>query len=439
MPKPLLRLLRLEDSTAAERRATVLLAAMFFFSLGSTFLLRPLRDQFGVDQGVDRFVYLYSLTLLATVVCVLPFWWLANRMPSLRFIPIVQHVCAAAFVLLAFGLASTDYDWSRLPWLGEVFWGGFSAINVVIPTLVWIHAVEHFRREQARRLFGLVAVGGTLGAVFGLWFSGWLSGTVKAAPWVSGVGAAVLLEGAFVCYLASLPACRTLSAEADADAGAEPAGSRVAAGGIFAGLRLLVSDGYVRAIGCYMLMIGMLATAFYVAQTELVGEQIAQARKQHTILANMDFWAQSLVLALQLFCTGRLLRRFPPTALLISLPVFSIFGLGAWWLWPTVAAIFAIQVLRRGAQYAFEKPARELLYTPLDLETKHKAKFLFDTFAFRLGDVFGAVLQAELRRHDVGLGGIVVVTIVVALVWIALGFYLGRRRHAAERPAQSSS
>lgn len=416
----LLRLFRLHDATAMERRATLWIALMFCASLASTFLLRPLRDQFGVDQGVDELPYLYSLTLLATALCVLPFWWLANRMPSRRFIPLVLHVCAAAFAALAFGLASIGYRWEDKPWLGQVFWAGFSAINVVVPALVWIHTVEHFRRHQAQRLFGLIAVGGTLGAVIGAWLARLLI-TSGQPPWIAGIAAAALLEVALICFFASLPACRKLL-------GASEEVSRVAAAGVFAGARLLVRDGYVRAIGVYMLMLGMLATAFYAAQTELIGEQVHSSRGQHSILANVELWSQTLVLCLQLFATGRLLRRLPPTLFLISLPVVSIVGLGVLWLWPVVLSIGLVQIVRRGAQFAFEKPAREVLYTPFALETKHKVKFLFDTFAFRLGDLLGAILQFEFRRWDLGAGGVVMATIVVALIWICLGFVLGRRR-----------
>lgn len=418
----LLRFFGLHDASAAERRATIWIGLMFFCSLASTFLMRPLRDQFGVDQGVERMPFLYGMTLLVTAVCVVPFWWLANRMPSRRFVPIVLHVCAMALLLLAAFLSAIgEYQWKDMPGLGECFWGGFSALNAIVPALVWIHAVEHFRREQGRRLFGLVAVGGTLGAVAGSWLAGLLSKQWHAEPWVAGVVAASLLELAFLSFLASQPACRQMHA-------GETNRPQVAAGGAFAGLRVLLHDGYVRTIGCYMLMLGMLATAFYVAQTELVGKEVAGSRGQHSILADVEFWSQSLVLCLQLFCTGRLLRRLPPTVFLVALPTLSIVGLGVLWLWPVVIAISLVQISRRGAQFAFEKPAREVLYTPLDLETKHKVKFLFDTFAFRLGDLFGALLQVGLRGLEIGMGGVVAVTIGVALVWVVLGVALGQRR-----------
>lgn len=417
-----LRFFGLHDASPAERRATVWIGLMFFCSLAATFLLRPLRDQFGVDQGVARMPYLYSLTLLASALCVPLFWWLANRMPSRRFVPIALHACAASLCLLAIGLSTIgEYKWSNLPWLGESFWGGFSALNVIVPSLVWIHAVENFRRDQGQRLFGLIAVGGTLGAVVGSWAAGWLSTDLHQPPWMSGLVSATLLELAFLCFWASLSACSEMGAR-------QPGQPQVAAGGAFAGIQLLLRDGYLRTIGTYMLMLGMLATAFYAAQTELVGKGVGSSRGQHSILASVEFWSQSLVLCLQLFATGRLLRRLPPMVFLTALPVISIVGLGLLWMWPVVLAINLVQIGRRGAQFAFEKPAREVLYTPLDLETKHKVKFLFDTFALRLGDLLGAVLQLELRHLKLGAGGIVAVTIGLALVWVGLGVLLGRRR-----------
>jgi AAA family ATP:ADP antiporter len=204
----------------------------------------------------------------------------------------------------------------------------------------------------------------------------------------------------------------------------------VARGGALAGLAVLLRDGYVRRIGIYMMLLGMLATAFYAAQTELVGAEIAAGRAQHRWLAEVETYGQGLVLLLQLFATGRLLQRVSPVWLLASLPLVSLVGLSVWWLAPTAAAIFAVQVSRRGAQFALEKPAREVLYTPLDLETKHKVKFLLDTFAFRLGDLCGAVLQVQLRKWQFGAGAIVLVTVAVCAVWIVLGVSLGRQRRS---------
>ena len=345
------RLFGLDTATSAERRATFWVAVMFFASLAGTFLVRPLRSQFGVDRGVDALPYLYSLTLAATVGVVLPFWWLANRMPSRRFVPIVLHVCALGLVLLAAGLTTVgDYEWSRVPWFGEVFWGSYNALNVAVPALVWIHAVEHFGRSQAKRLFGFVAVGGTVGAGTGSWAAGALS---DAPIWVGALVAAGLLEVAFLAFRASWPHCRRLEGG--------DSGERYAPGGLLQGVRIVFRDRRAGQIALYMMLIGVLATAFYAAQTELVGKELRRGSEQHAWLADVELYSQGLVLLLQLFATGRLMSRLPAVALLVSLPVVSIAGLGVWWLAPTAVAIFAVQVVRRGAQFAFDKPALDLL------------------------------------------------------------------------------
>ena len=389
---------------------------MFFACLAATFVLRPLRDQFGVDRGVDQLPYLYSLTLLATVFVVLPFWWLANRMSSRRFVPLMLHVFTVGLLMLAFGLsAAGDYEWSAQPLLGEAFWGGFNALNVAVPALVWIHAVEHFGRDQARRQFGLIAVGGTLGAVFGSWGARLLA---SQPVWCAVVGAAVLLQVAGFAFLRSVRHCRQMERSAN--------GSVNAGGGLMEGIGVLCRDGRARSIGVYMVLLGVVATAFYAAQAELVGGEIKSARSQYEWLANKEIITQTFVLLLQVFCTGRLLSAWPAVALLISLPVVSTLGLSVWWLAPTAVGIFCVDVVRRGARFALEKPAREVLYTPFDLATKHKVKFLLDTFAYRLGDLLGALLQVALRRFEIGTGGVVAVTLGFALLSIVVALKLSR-------------
>ena len=413
------RLLGLRGASRAERQATMWIAAMYFAALASMFVLRPIRGQLGVARGVEAMPELYAVTLAATVLVVAPFWTLANRMASRRFVPICMHVCTAALLLLALGFSFIRArDWGEHPWIGKLFWGGFSAMNLAVPALVWIHAVEHFGRDQARRLFGLIAVGGTLGALFGSWGAGQLS---EQPVWIAGVAAAALLQGARVAFTRSTVPCEQL------DGGV--ARSEHARGGMLEGLRILARDGRARWICLYMLLFGVVATAFYAAQTELLGEEFETAQRQHAWLADVEMYSQGFVLLLQVFCTGRLLSTLPAVLLLVSLPVVSALGLGVWWLAPTAVAIFCVQVARRGARFALEKPAREVLYTPFDLATKHKVKFLLDTFAYRLGDLLGALLQVGLRELALGTGAVVAVTVGVAglSILVAVGIARGQR------------
>ena len=382
-------------------------------------MLRPIRGQLGVARGVEAMPELYSLTLLATVVIVVPFWSLANRMASRRFVPICMHAATAALLLLALGFTTVGgHRWSDSPWVGKLFWGGFSALNVAVPALIWIHAVEHYSKAQAKRLFGLVAVGGTLGAVAGSYGVklplqlGW-----DAPLWGFAVVAAALMQSGLWAYRRSQGPCQALD-------GGESESSH-ASGGTLQALRVLGTDRRARQIMLYVMLVGFVATAFEAAQTELVGAEVNRAREQQSFLADIGIYGNAVVLLMQVFWTGRLMTHVNPAWLLAALPALSIVGLGCYWLVPTAAAIFVIQVGRRGINYAVEKPSREVLYTPLGLATKHKVKFLLDTFAYRLGDLAGAFTQVWLRELGLGVGAIVVVTVVVALLWIWTAASLG--------------
>jgi ATP:ADP antiporter, AAA family len=244
--------------------------------------------------------------------------------------------------------------------------------------------------------------------------------SVPSLPnWSVAVLSALLLQGALVAFWQSLGHCARL------DGG--DTSHHVAKGGILQGLRIVVRDRRAMQIAIYMMLVGFVATAFEAAQTELVGAEIARAWQQTTFLADVGFYGNALVLVLQVLCTGRLMTRLAPRTLLSSLPVISIIGLVLYSLAPTAGVIFVLQVARRGANYAIEKPAREVLYTPLDLATKHKVKFLLDTFALRLGDLCGALVQVWLRHAGLGVSGIVTVTIAFAFVWIGIACLLGRR------------
>jgi ATP:ADP antiporter, AAA family len=417
------RLLGLKTATKSERSATFWVALMAFATLASTFVLRPIRGQFGVSQGVEGMPELYGLTLLASIALIVPFWTLANRMASRRFVPISLHVGTAVLLAVAVALWwMGDYQWQEMPWVGKAFWGGFSVFNVALPALVWIHAVSHYGKSQSRRLFGLIAVGATLGAMVGSEIASLSSDPdLLALPnWVLAVLSACLLQVALCAFLRSCAPCSRL------DGG--DSSLQVASGGVWQGLRIVVRDRRAMQIAIYMMLVGFVATAFEAGQTELVGHELDRAWEQQTFLADVGVYGNALVLVLQVMCTGRLMTRFSPTAMLSSLPVVSIVGLVLYAIAPTAGVIFALQIARRGANYAIEKPAREVLYTPLDLATKHKVKFLLDTFALRLGDFGGAVAQVWLRQMGFGVTGIVAVTIVFAVAWIGVAWLLGRRR-----------
>jgi hypothetical protein len=84
-------------------------------------------------------------------------------------------------------------------------------------------------------------------------------------------------------------------------------------------------------------------------------------------------------------------------------------------------------------QRAIMRPARETLFTVVSREDKYKSKAFIDTFVYRGGDVVGAQTEGLLGRLGMGLAALASVAVPLALVWAALGIWLGR---AQQRPAR---
>jgi AAA family ATP:ADP antiporter len=94
--------------------------------------------------------------------------------------------------------------------------------------------------------------------------------------------------------------------------------------------------------------------------------------------------------------------------------------------------LVAFQVLRRAADYAVARPAREMLFTVLTREEKYKSKNFIDTVVFRGGDAASGWVYAALKALGLGLPGLAAAAIPGALLWLAVGLWLGRR-HARLR------
>jgi len=109
---------------------------------------------------------------------------------------------------------------------------------------------------------------------------------------------------------------------------------------------------------------------------------------------------------------------------------------------PTLGVVAAFQVLRRAGDYAIARPSREVLFTVLPREDRYKSKSFIDTFVYRLGDQFGAWSVAGFRGLGISAGGLALLAIPLALLWLVNAFWLGRRQEAlakvqadAEAPA----
>jgi AAA family ATP:ADP antiporter len=404
-----------------EVRAVLWAFAYFFSLLCGYYVIRPVREAMGIAAGVERLHWLFTATFVAMLVVVPLFGWVTSRFPRRRFLPWVYAFFVAHLLVFWALLRGEPLDLG----VARAFYVWTSVFNLFVVSVFWSYMADLFTTEQAGRLFGFIAAGGTAGALVGP--------TVAAALARSRDQGTLLLVSAGLLAFAVVCIGR-LGAWYDAQAGeggdARRAAARPLGGGILSAIPLVLRSSYLLGIAGFVLLFSAASTVLYFQQAEIVRDAFASAEQRTTVFAAVDLAVNALTLATQVLLTGRLVRVLGVAWTLALVPGMLGLGFLAIGLAPVLPAILAVQIVRRAGEYAVTRPAREVLYVVLGREEKYKAKNLVDTAVYRGGDALSAWGYAGLRMLGVGLGQIALAAVPVAALWTWLAVRLGRRQEA---------
>jgi AAA family ATP:ADP antiporter len=290
-----------------------------------------------------------------------------------------------------------------------------------VVSIFWQMIVDIFTSHQGKRLFGFIAAGATLGAISGSLFT--VSTVEHMAPAYLMIGAALMLEVAVYCVRRLSGLSNALSERPQADQAEKPIG-----GTLLGGIRDALSSSYLLNVSLFLLLYAVTTTFLYFQQAAVVSQSFQSRAAQTAFFATVDLGVNLLTLAVQLFLTGRILKRFGVGITLSLLPVFSVLGFGALALIPTLSSVITFQLIRRAGNFAIARPTREVLFTVLPREDRYKAKSFIDTVVYRLGDQIGAWSFALLTFMGLGLTEVSIVAAVISAIWLFNGWWLGRRQ-----------
>jgi AAA family ATP:ADP antiporter len=401
---------------------------LYIFSLlSSYYIMRPIRDQMGVAGGVNNLQWLFTGTLVGMLLLNLPFSYLVKTFPRQKFISISYRFFSAN--ILVFALALYVATPEQTIWVGRIFFIWTSIFNLFVVSIFWQMIVDVFTSEQGKRLFGFIAAGATLGAISGSIFT--VSTVEHMAPGYLMVGAALMLEVAVFCVRRLSGLSAALSERPKAEQSDAPIG-----GSLMSGFRDALSSSYLLNVSLFLLLYAVTSTFLYFQQAAVVSHSFESRAAQTAFFASVDLGVNVLTLAVQLFLTGRILKRFGVGPTLSLLPVFSVIGFGAVALVPTLASVVGFQLIRRAGNFAIARPTREVLFTVLPREDRYKAKSFIDTAVYRLGDQIGAWSFALLTYLKLGLGEISIVAAVASVLWLFNSWWLGGRQDVLARAQQ---
>jgi AAA family ATP:ADP antiporter len=397
----------------------------FFCVLSSYYVIRPIRDEMGVAGGVDNLPWLWMGTLAGMTVANPPFAALVARLTRVRFIGLTYRFFLANLVVFFALVEATSGEANN--WVGRVFYVWTSIFNLFVVSVFWATLVDAFSQEQGKRLFGFVAAGATIGGIAGSTLTASLAAVLGAGPLL--LVSALLLEAAVF-------AMRRLARErAGRDASQQQRNAEVIGGSALAGVTHALRSPYLLAIGAYMLLFTILSTFLYFQQASVASAAFTDRAARTQFFAQVDLAVNVLTLVIQLFLTGRLLERFGVPLMLLLLPMLTVAGFAGLGVMPTVAVIVVFQVLRRAGNFAVARPTREVLFTLVPREDRYKAKSFIDTFVYRAGDQVGAWSYALMAALGLGVAGVAWAAVPIAVVWVAVAWWIGRRHQRAEQAA----
>jgi AAA family ATP:ADP antiporter len=436
----------LRRTEVREGESAVLLwsAVLFFTLLAGYQALRPVRDVMGARSGWGQIPALARWTFVSMLLLQPVFGWMVARWPRRRFLPWVYR--AFALQLVAFAVWAAVAPPKDLA-LAQTYFVWLSVYNLFVVSVFWGFMADTWSPDQAKRVYGAVALGGTAGAVLGtLAYTGIdalapLLGATKADPRafevVLFVLGALALEGcvrairrvARAAESVPVPSPEPLAPVAGPAPIPQSARAHEPVGGsAWEGFARAVRSPYLAGIALTVVCYTLTSTIGWAERMEVVKASGLGDETMGLVSAWTETTVQTLTLLCQLLFTGQVLSRLGVGWTLATGPIAAGVGFAALAFFPHLATAIGFILLTRAVHFAFAKPAQEALFSVVPRSDKYKSKSLLDTFVYRFSDWVGLEASAAILLLPHGIRWLPLAALPLCALWLVTAILLGRAR-----------
>ncbi len=426
---PLQRLLaRACEIEPREVRATLASFTLVLVLMGSYYILRPVRDAMASDWTDAEVSWLWTITFFFSVVAVSIYGAVVTRVSVRRLIPGIYGFFALSFALFYLGTQVVP----ERTLIDKAFYIWVSVFSLFHISVFWSFMADTFSQGQSKRLFGFIGAGASVGAIGGPALATLLAGAGGSDPLLLIASAIIVLTLPLIAWLQRLK----LQEMGNRDVAASATDFDYIGGNPLAGFAEFVKNPYLLGLGLFIFLYTSIGSFVYFELKNLLADYSRAERTQ--IWAGMDLAVNTLTLLVAMFATGRIATRMGLPFTLASVPALVCLGLLLLMAAPMVVLVVVLQVVRRAGNYAISRPAREMLFTAVDRETRFKAKPVIDIVVYRGGDMLNAwAFTALTQGLGLGLAAVAGVGAGIAAIWAATGIALGRafkRRDGGNAP-----
>ncbi len=427
------------DVRAGEGLTAVLLTLDVFLLLCCYYLLKTAREPLILASGAEVKSYSSAGQAILLIFFTMAYGAIAQRVNRMRLITIVTLFFASNLaVFFVLGLSHVSVGIPFFLWVG--------IFNYMIIAQFWSFAADLYTDEQGKRLFAILGIGSTVGAV---------SGSLVAKELIKPFGVYGLMITAAGLLLLSLSVTFVVNRRelARDKRSAKPHGEEPL--GKEGGFQMLVRDRYLLLLGALTLIINWVNSGGeYILDRTLVkaaanapaGVDVAKWTEQFigTFKADYFLWVNVVGVVLQLFVVSRVIKYVGLRAALFVMPVISLAGYSVLAFFPVLHLIMGVKIAENSLDYSLENTSRQALWLITSRDAKYKAKAVIDTFVVRAGDVCSAAVVWMGTSTRLGLNfdtpHFIMVNVGMALAWLGVVVLLTRehRKRSPDEPASAA-
>jgi AAA family ATP:ADP antiporter len=401
-----------------EAVTAALLTLTVFLLLTAYYLLKTAREPLILlHGGAEVKQYAAAGQALILVVVVNAYSALARRVGRQRLIATVYLFFVSNLVVFAI-LARANVV------IGVPFFLWVGVFNMTAVSQFWSLAADVYTPEQGKRLFAILGIGSSVGAVAGARVAKSLSPLGPA--WLMGVAAALLVVcvGLFSWVGARAGSPGRQAAESHhEDPLVHDHVVRVLSRDkyllLIAGLTLLLN--WVRSNGDYLLDRTLL-TALAEAKSQGADATIFVT----SFKAEYFEWVNITGVVLQLFVVSRVMKYLGVRTALLVLPAVAFLEYGTFLVAPILSVFLVAKVGESSLEYSLQNTARQALFLVSSRIEKYVGKTVVDTVVVRAGDALTALVVLAGSRAAFSTRAFATLNLVLIAVWIVAVFAIGR-------------
>ncbi len=397
-----------------EALTALLLTFNVFAILVAYYLLKVVREPLILEGGGAALKsYTTAGQALLLIGLVSGYSQLAKRVDRIKLITFLMLFFAGCLVVF-YALA-----WMKVPYLGIAFYIWVGCFSVTAIAQFWSFANDVYTQEEGKRLFAIIGVGSSLGAMLGAKIAGWM--VVPLGPYNMMLAAAAILV--LCLFVSRIVHAREKDRGDDArrKEAMTPPGSR-------GGMHVIIEDKYLILLALLTLVLNLVnSTGEYILDRTL-GEAVAAGNmgglteKQFygTFKAEFFFMVNAIGFVVQLFLVSRIFKYLGVRVAIFILPCIALGSYSLIALYPIIQYVRIGKTAENSADYSVQNTARQALFLPTSREAKYSAKQFIDTFVVRIGDMGSALVVFVGLSLGFGTRQFALTNLVLVFVWLGI-------------------